>query len=249
MNQKTAIITGGAQGIGRITALSFFKKGYKTVVLDLDTEAIEDLKKNRDYSGIHFFHCDVSVEDDISRSISQIAEWSDGIHIVVNNAAIAINKPVELLSLDEWNKVMGVNLTGAFLCSKHASQHLKRTKGSIINISSTRAFMSEPDTEAYSASKGGIISLTHALAISLGPEVRVNCISPGWIDVSMHKKTSGIKEPALTDADHSQHPAGRVGQASDIVNTIFFLTDEKNSFITGQNFIVDGGMTRKMIYV
>ena len=109
--------------------------------------------------------------------------------------------------------------------------------------------MSEPNTEAYSASKGGIFALTHALAISLGPKIRVNSISPGWIEVGHIKKSSSKKEIKLTQADHQQHPCGRVGKAEDIANLILFLVDEKNSFITGQNYIVDGGMTRKMIYV
>ena len=126
---------------------------------------------------------------------------------------------------------------------------LKNLKGSIINISSTRTFQSEPNTEAYSASKGGILALTHSLAISLGPEIKVNCISPGWIDVSGIKKKSKANQIELSEADHSQHPAGRVGKPEDIANMVLFLLNPENDFITGQNFIIDGGMTRKMIYV
>ena len=110
-------------------------------------------------------------------------------------------------------------------------------------------FQSEANTEAYSASKGGILALTHALAVSLGPDVCVNAISPGWIDVSAYKKSSIAIKEELTEADHFQHPAGRVGTPGDIARMIEFLTDEQNNFITGQNFIIDGGMTRKMIYV
>ena len=154
-----------------------------------------------------------------------------------------------MLTLQEWNKVLAVNLTGAFLCAKYAARHLKEAKGSIINICSTRAQMSEPNTEAYTASKGGIYALTHAMAVSLGPEVRVNSISPGWIDVSMNKKSSIRKPEKLTGMDHLQHPAGRVGQGEDIARMIEFLMAPKNNFITGQNFVVDGGMTKKMIYV
>lgn len=158
-----------------------------------------------------------------------------------------IEKPLDKLTLDEWNRVIGTNLTGAFLCAKHTAGYLAAQKGSIINLASTRAFQSEPDTFAYSASKGGIVALTHSLAISLGPDVRVNAISPGWIDVSALKKKS--KPENLSPEDHAQHPAGRVGQADDIARMILFLMAPENSFITGQNFIVDGGMTRKMIYV
>ena len=109
--------------------------------------------------------------------------------------------------------------------------------------------MSEANTEAYSASKGGIFALTHALAVSLGPDIRVNSISPGWIEVSELKKSSQRSSPVLSEADHLQHPSGRVGKATDISSTILFLINPENTFITGQNFIIDGGMTRKMIYV
>jgi NAD(P)-dependent dehydrogenase (short-subunit alcohol dehydrogenase family) len=118
--------------------------------------------------------------------------------------------------------------------------HLRAARrGAIVNIASTRALQSEPDTEAYAAAKGGMVALTHALAISLGPQVRVNCVSPGWIDTGKSK---------LRRADHRQHPAGRVGRAEDIAETVAFLLSEKSGFTTGANFVVDGGMTRKMIY-
>jgi NAD(P)-dependent dehydrogenase (short-subunit alcohol dehydrogenase family) len=135
------------------------------------------------------------------------------------------------------------------LCSKYAYPYLKKEKGVIINIASTRAFMSEPNTEAYSASKGGIYALTHALAISLGPDIRVNCISPGWIEVSEWKKKSLRKPAELTELDHKQHPAGRVGRPEDIASLVLYLISDEAGFITGANFIVDGGMTRKMIYL
>jgi NAD(P)-dependent dehydrogenase (short-subunit alcohol dehydrogenase family) len=151
--------------------------------------------------------------------------------------------------LEEWNRVIGTNLTGAFLCAKLTAPFLKKSKGSIINISSTRALQSEPNTEAYTASKGGILALTHALAMSLGPEIRVNCISPGWIDVSGIKKKSKANQIELSELDNLQHPAGRVGKAADIANMALFLLNPENDFIIGQNFIIDGGMTRKMIYV
>jgi NAD(P)-dependent dehydrogenase (short-subunit alcohol dehydrogenase family) len=153
------------------------------------------------------------------------------------------------LSLEEWNRVIGTNLTGSFLTAKFAAPHLKQSKGSIINISSTRALQSEANTEAYSASKGGVLALTHSLAVSLGPEIKVNSISPGWIDVSGVKKKSKSKQIELTEADHLQHPAGRVGKAEDIANMVLFLLNPANDFITGQNFVIDGGMTKKMIYV
>jgi NAD(P)-dependent dehydrogenase (short-subunit alcohol dehydrogenase family) len=134
------------------------------------------------------------------------------------------------------------------LFAKHAAPALKARGGAIVNIASTRALMSEPNTESYAASKGGIVALTHALAASLGPDVRVNCISPGWIDVSRWKKPSKRKPAQLRPEDHAQHLAGRVGRPEDIAGLAAYLIGPESSFITGANFVVDGGMTRKMIY-
>ncbi len=167
----------------------------------------------------------------------------------MNNAAISRNRHIRDLSLEDWNAVLGVNLTGPFLLAKHAAPYLEIARGAVVNICSTRALMSEPNTEAYSASKGGLLALTHSLAVSLGPRVRVNAISPGWIEVSAYKKASLCKEPVLSAEDHAQHPAGRVGKPEDVARMVLFLLAEENSFITGQNFIVDGGMTKRMIYV
>ncbi len=246
---KNIIVTGGAQGIGKITSLELLKKGYSVSVFEIDKEAIQEFKADINSEKIAFFKTDVSDENNVKKSIAEAAQKFGNISGLINNAAIHANKPVTKLSMNEWNQVIGTNLTGAFLCSKHAVSFLKMTKGSIINISSTRAFQSEPNTEAYSASKGGIFSLTHSLAVSLAPEIRVNCISPGWIDVSGIKKKSDAKPYQITEEDKTQHPAGRVGKAEDIANMVLFLLNQENSFITGQNFIIDGGMTRKMIYV
>jgi NAD(P)-dependent dehydrogenase (short-subunit alcohol dehydrogenase family) len=246
---KNIIITGGAQGIGKISSLELLQNGYSVSVFEIDEEAIEEFRAETGTENIAFFQTDISDEKSVKESIKASAEKFGNISGLVNNAAIQIDKPVTELSIDEWNSVIGINLTGAFLCSKHAAPFLKKTNGSIINLSSTRALQSEANTEAYSASKGGIFSLTHALAVSLGPEVRVNCISPGWIDVSGIKKKSIAKQYIATKEDHLQHPAGRVGKAEDIGNMVLFLLNPENSFITGQNFIIDGGMTRKMIYV
>ncbi|MCB0073194.1 MAG: SDR family oxidoreductase, partial [Caldilineaceae bacterium] len=140
------------------------------------------------------------------------------IDALVNNAGIADpgSTPVDQLSLEQWNRVIGVNLTGPMLCAKHCTPHLRKQGGAIVNISSTRAFQSEANTEAYSASKGGIFALTHALAVSLGPDVRVNCITPGWIETRPWKKQAERVVRHLRDIDHGQHPAGRVGAPEDV---------------------------------
>jgi NAD(P)-dependent dehydrogenase (short-subunit alcohol dehydrogenase family) len=238
---KTMIVTGGAQGIGRAASEYFLQKGWNVVIADPDLEAAQEIPR-----GV-FIETDVSDEPAVRRLIEQTIERFGQIDVLVNNAGIGINKPIGELSLGEWNKVLGINLTGTFLCSKYAIPYLKKTKGSIINMASTRALMSEANTEAYSASKGGIVALTHALAISLGPDIRVNCISPGWIETRDLQKFSKKQSVMHSKADKNQHPAGRVGTPQDIVSMIVYLVEA--GFVTGQNIIIDGGMTKKMIYV
>ena len=242
------IITGGAQGIGKITAIELIKQNYCVTVFDKDIEALNELKNEINNNNCSLQLVDVANEQDVKCAIDESVKQFGDLYGLVNNAAISINKPIAKLTLVEWQQVIDCNLTAAFLCSKHALPYLKKSKGAIINMASTRAFQSEPNTEAYSASKGGIFALTHALAMSAAPEVRVNCISPGWIDVSGVKKASLAQQTSLSESDHKQHPSGRVGNAEDIARAIVFLLDERNDFITAQNFVIDGGMTRKMIY-
>ena len=250
MPMKTVIITGAGQGIGRATAEFLLNHDYAVSLWEADTDALAEVETelSSSHPNAQFLRCDVSDEKSVQQAIRQTVNRFSRIDALINNAAIMQEKTIDDLTLDEWNQAIGVNLTGMFLCAKYAAPHLRQQRGTIISLCSTRAFQSEPDTFGYSASKGGIFALTHSLAMSLGPEVRANCISPGWIDVSGLKK--GHPEPdKLRPADHNQHPVGRVGRPDDIARMILFLLDEANDFITGQNFIVDGGMTRKMIYV
>lgn len=246
---KHVIITGGAQGIGRIITEELLKSNYTVSVFDIDNEAIDELRPHFLGQNCNFFVTDVSNEMSICTSIKSAIMQSGPVYGLINNAVYEVFKPMEELSSDEWNKAISTNLSGTFYCSKHLAPSLRETKGSIVNMCSTRAFQSEANTESYSASKGGIFSLTHSMAISLAPYVRVNSISPGWIDVSAIKKKRIAKQIPLSQEDHLQHPAGRVGNAWDIARMVLFLLDAKNSFITGHNFIIDGGMTKKMIYV
>jgi NAD(P)-dependent dehydrogenase (short-subunit alcohol dehydrogenase family) len=246
---KNIIVTGGAQGIGKIITEYLVAEGYFVSVFEKDSEALKELKDEMFSENLLCIPCDVSKENEVEKAVAESVEKTGSVFGLINNAGFMIRKPISELSLDEWNSVIGTNLTGAFLCSKYTSSHLKTAQGSIINMCSTRAFQSEPDTESYSASKGGIFALTHSLAMSLGPEIRVNAISPGWIDVSGVKKKSETNQLDLKKEWHEQHPAGRIGKGSDIAQMVLFLLQPDNSFITGQNFVVDGGMTRKMIYI
>lgn len=247
--KKNIIVTGGAQGIGRIVTKQLLEHGYRVSVLEADEEAVQEMKESCLTDDILILKTDVADSIQVKAAMEYATEKFGRIDGLINNAAVMVRKPLTELMPEEWNRAISVNLSGPFFCVKYAASELRRNRGAVINICSTRAIQSEADTESYSASKGGLLSLTHALSVSLGPDVRVNAISPGWIDVSAIKKRAAVNPEKLSEADHLQHPAGRVGKPEDIAAMILFLLDEKNDFITGQNFIIDGGMTRKMIYV
>jgi NAD(P)-dependent dehydrogenase (short-subunit alcohol dehydrogenase family) len=248
---KVALVTGGAQGIGKATALRFLLEGAAVMILDSDRQAGQETEAEYGEKGqIAALYADVAAEDDVQRAVAGTVKRFGRLDYLVNNAGIFIeaSPPLEALSLADWNRVIGVNLTGAFLCAKYCAPYLRTNRGSIVNIASTRALMSEPGTFPYSASKGGIAALTHSLAVSLGPDITVNCISPGWIETGEWKKEGAKHPPQLSESDHRQHPAGRVGRPDDIASAVLFLVSQENRFITGANLVIDGGMTRKMIY-
>ncbi|SFR75826.1 NAD(P)-dependent dehydrogenase, short-chain alcohol dehydrogenase family [Marinobacter daqiaonensis] len=248
--QKVALVTGGARGIGRGIAGYLLRRHWRVVVCDVDKAAGEQLLASEDLADrLQFIETDVSDEAQVRQAVARAVEWGGRLDALINNAGLAdpFTGPVEELELSVWQRRLDVNLTGPFLMAKHAAPHLRESAGSIVNMSSTRALQSEPDSEAYAATKGGLLALTHALAISLGPDVRVNSISPGWIDVRALQAEATDVAP-LSETDHRQHPAGRVGRADDIAAMVWFLISGEAGFITGQNMVVDGGMTRKMIY-
>lgn len=251
LSGATVLVTGGAQGIGRSTAEFLLKQGASVVIADCDHEAGEELAERVNTPGrFIFIPADVGDEKDVMACVDLAVKSFGKLNGLINNAGISNPRqgPITLLDLKEWNKMLRTNLTGPFLMVKHAAPHLARQKGAIVNIASTRALQSEPDTEAYAASKGGLVSLTHALAVSFSGTVRVNAILPGWIDVSSLKKKSQKYDPQLTKEDHRQHPAGRVGVGEDVASLAAYLLSSRAAFITGQSFVVDGGMTKKMIY-
>jgi NAD(P)-dependent dehydrogenase (short-subunit alcohol dehydrogenase family) len=228
--QRVALVTGGARGIGRAVAARLERDGWRVVVAD--REAAGDMPGR-------FVQADVADEAAVRALVDGIAGAEGRLDALVCNAGFMIRKPIRELSLGEWNAVLGTNLTSAFLLAKAAEAMLRAARGAIVTIASTRAHQSEPDTESYSASKGGLLALTHALAVSLGPEVRANCVSPGWIDT---------RGEVLRMVLRPQHPAGRVGRPEDVAALVAWLVGPESGFVTGAEFLTDGGMTRKMIY-
>ena len=227
---KNIIITGASKGIGRVIAKSLRKK-YHIINIDIVENKMD---------GVDFYKCDISDKSQLLRTIEKIKSNVDSLYVLINNAAIFSHKILEKQTFEEWENILSVNLTAPYILSKEFAIFLKESQGHIINISSTRALMSEVGTEAYSASKGGISSLTHALSMSLSPEVKVNSITPGWINTD--------ENYLPTKNDNFQHPSGRVGVPEDIVDVVKFLLKNRG-FITGSDFVIDGGMTKKMIYV
>lgn len=226
---RVALVTGGGRGIGFAVAGRLLADGWRVVVADRDAAGPD---------GARSVICDVSDEAAVAALVSGIAAGEGRLDALVCNAGFGITRPLSALSLAEWNAVLATNLTSIFLLARAAEAMLRAGRGGIVTIASTRAHQSEPDTEAYAASKGGVVALTHALAASLAPEVRVNCVSPGWIHT---------KGPAPSVGDHAQHWAGRVGVPEDIAGAVAFLLGA--GFVTGAELVVDGGMTRRMIYV
>ncbi len=235
-----ALVTGGANGIGRAIARHLLATGWRLGIVDLRQSGMRRAFPHGTRNVV-LIEGDVGREETAPRAVAALVDRFGRLDALVANAGIMIRKPLRRLTLTEWYQVIDTNLTATFLFARAAEKPLRKTRGAIVTIASTRATMSEPNTESYSATKGGIVALSHALAISLGPDIRVNCVSPGWIET----KNYG----ALRRKDHAQHPAGRVGKPQDVAEIVAWLLDGKRSgFVTGANFVVDGGMTRKMIY-
>ena len=222
---RKAIITGGAGLVGTGLCAALLEQGWEVASFDLKPG----------HEGARSITCDIADEASVAAALSELG-WSE-LDVLVNNAGIASpdRGPLADLSLADWRKVTDSHLTGAFLMSR-AAIPLLGDGSSIVNMVSTRAFMSEPNTEAYAASKGALVALTHAMAISLGPKIRVNAVAPGWISDGK----------GLSEEDHAQHPVGRVGRTDDIAGAVLYLAGA--GFVTGQVLTVDGGMTKKMVY-
>ncbi len=233
---RVCLVTGAACGIGKATAARLARDRWRVVGVDTDEAGLLRLQEKH---GVRPCVADITDAAAVDRAIAEIEAEEGRLDGLVSNAGIMIRKPIAELSPAEWARVIATNLTATYLLVRAAEKLLRGSRGSVVTIASTRARMSEPDTESYAASKGGLVALTHALAISLAPDVRVNAVSPGWIDVKGDK---------LRPEDHAQHPAGRVGRPEDVASLVAWLLDAEQSFVTGSEFVIDGGMTRKMIY-
>ncbi|KAB2790765.1 MULTISPECIES: SDR family NAD(P)-dependent oxidoreductase [Hyphomicrobiales] len=221
---KRAIVTGGSGLIGQAICAHLLRDGWEVASFDLKEGAL----------GLQI-HCDLSSEASVNEAFRKLG-W-DRLDLLVNNGGLVFDTFMRLdeASLEQWNSTIGSHLTGAFLMSR-AAQPLLGNGGSIIMMASTRALMSEGVDFAYAAAKGGMVALAQALAIQLGPKIRVNTIAPGWITDATN----------LSEKDEAQHPVGRVGRPQDIAEAVLYLVSA--GFVTGQTLIVDGGMTKKMIY-
>ena len=221
--EKVVIVTGGANGIGRCIADEFRKQGAVVYVIDKQ-------------KGNHFVG-DISKQEVLEAFASEVLSKHDKVDVIINNA-LPLMKGIDECSYEEFQYALSVGVTAPFYLVKLFCNHLAEG-ASIINISSSRDRMSQPQTESYTAAKGGIAALTHSLAVSLAGKARVNSISPGWIDTAY---------TVYQGPDAIQQPAGRVGNPMDIANMVLFLCSDKAGFITGENICIDGGMTHQMIY-
>ena len=241
---RRVFITGGASGIGRAIVAAFRKADCRVAFCDIDTKAGNATAQA---TGAQFYPVDVRDVVALEACLARLLEaWGD-IDVIVNNVGVGGFVSLVESKIEDFDNVLATNLRPVFVTSRrlaiHRTQKVGATAyGRIINICSTRYLQSEAGTEGYAASKGGVASLTHSLMMSLAPlGITVNCISPGWIE--------NAEYPALTDADHLQHPSRRVGNAEDVARMCVFLAMPENDFINGENMVIDGGMTHKMIYV
>ena len=233
--KKHVIITGGAGGIGRAVALAFLDQKHRVTIIDIDKASGENLAK--EHEDLYFFRGDIGDKHTLEKFIESIDFPVD---FLINNACLSRGGILSGCSYENFEYTQRVGVTAPYyLVSLLVKREGLRKGGAIVNIASTRAWQSQPDTESYTAAKGGIVALTHALAVSLSNRIRVNCISPGWID------TQGVEH---STQDKNQHPVGRVGKPDDIAKMALFLCSDQAGFINGQDIVIDGGMSKNMIY-
>ena len=242
---KICVVTGGANGIGRCITQAFIDEGARVAVID--TDAVSGEKLAQTYGDkLLFFRGDIADKDTLERFAMGVMDAFGQVDYLINNACISNKGLLSRCSYEAFNEVLRIGVAAPYYLTLLFSPHFA-PGASVVNIASTRSMMSEPDTESYTAAKGGISALTHALAVSMKGKVRVNTVSPGWIDTGAYQHEDGYA-PVYSQADAAQHPAGRVGKPADIAAMVLYLCSDEAGFIDGQNIVVDGGMTRQMIY-
>lgn len=247
LENKVALITGAAGGIGAGIAERFSQAGAAVVIFDVNAERARQMEEKVRRTGRALaIRGDVSSEDDVRRAVERTLSEFGALDVLINNAGIEVAGPLVEMSSSAWDRQLGVNLKGAFLCAKHAIPHMRGRGGAIVNISSVHAFVSYEGNAAYDASKAGMIGLTRALALEHGRDgIRVNAICPGYIDTPMMDEWLGSQpDPEATLRQVlSIHPIGRMGTPGDIAEAALFLASDSASFISGTYLVVDGAMT------
>ena len=230
--KKGVVVTGGSHGIGKQICNDFYNKGYLVCFIDID-----ECGKGMQKDGLYFYHGDIKDKDVLKKFYLFALEKMERIDILINNACYGKGGIVSNASYEDFDEVLSVGVKAPYELSRLCKDELIKNKGRIINIASSRYAQSEPDSECYASAKGAIVSLTHALAISLAPNVLVNAIAPGWIKV---------REYDVSEEDQKAIPAGRIGKTEDISSLALYLCEQ--SFITGETIMIDGGMSKRMIY-
>ena len=252
---KVAIVTGGASGIGRAAALAFAREGASVAIADIDRARGEDALRETIARGGQaiFVEADVSEDAGAARIVDQAVASFGGVDILHNNAAVVVYGTVPETSEQEWDRVLGINLKGAYLCSKRAvPEMVKRGGGAIVNTASVQAFASQRLVAAYAASKAGVVSLTRTMALDHASQgIRVNCVCPGSIDTPMVRhaaETFSMDDPEAAIRDWGEaHPVGRIGEPAEVAAAVLFLASADASFVTGATLTVDGGLLAQLM--
>jgi NAD(P)-dependent dehydrogenase (short-subunit alcohol dehydrogenase family) len=245
---KVAVITGAGAGIGRACAMEFARDGARVVVADIDYDSALGSVRDIQAAGgaATAVEADVSRPDRVELLVAETLRAFGSVHVLLNNAAIQVNKTVEDTTFEEWNRELAINIGGVFLCSKYFMPHLRTTRGNIINMSSANGYFVEPACAGYCATKAAIIGLTKAMAIDHGKDgIRVNCICPGYIDTGLAAGYFEVQpDPAGARAAAGKlHALWRIGRAEEVGRTAVFLASDDASFITGAAIVVDGGFS------
>jgi len=247
LQDRVAVVTGAGKGIGRAIAIAFASEGARTVVADIDSNAAQQTAAEINRNGTAIaVHVDVSQPDSVEALAREVMDRFGKVHILVNNAAIQVNKTILETTFEEWNRQMAVNVGGVFLCSRQFMPHLIETQGVIINLSSVNAVFSQPGLAGYTASKGAILSLTKAMAIDHGRDgVRVHAVCPGYIEAGLAESyLQSQPDPVLARKEAGDlHSLGRIGQPEEVARVAVFLASADSTFMTGSAVFVDGGYT------